>query len=393
MSHQSVVVNLLDRSRISLSQTADLLRQFSPYLGVGLLFLLLAVQFLPSRNKAPIVNPKKWSEWSWERAKRDFTFGSKAMISQVFMATRTQSCQMYTNQGMVTVLGPKYINEIRNEERLNFEEHAHRAFHGSTPGFVAFDQRQGMTWFLSQIAQKHLTAYLNKMTVPMSEECNVTLKRYLGDSREWHTIHPLEEMSRIIAKMSSKIFLGEEFCRDEHWLKASRDYAFNAFTAQELLSLWPSYLTPIVHWFLPHCKQLRRDLATCRSIIEGVVKQRKAEKIALEKEGKTAERFEDTLEWMQKVSQGKDYDPTSVQLSLTMAAIHTTTDLTTWLLLCIAQHPEIIQPLRDEMISVLKAEGWRKTALYNLKLLDSVMKESQRLKPNVLGKTILSPSA
>ncbi|KAH7049327.1 cytochrome P450, partial [Macrophomina phaseolina] len=40
---------------------------------------------------------------------------------------------------------------------------------------------------------------------------------------------------------------------------------------------------------------------------------------------------------------------------------------------------------RKEIIEVLQADGgWKKTSLYKLKLLDSCMKESQRLHPSVM---------
>lgn len=63
------------------------------------------------------------------------------------------------------------------------------------------------------------------------------------------------------------------------------------------------------------------------------------------------------------------------------AAIHTTTDLMTQLILNIVPRPALLAALRSEMIEVLGKEGWAKTSLYNLKLMDSVMKETQRMKP------------
>lgn len=42
--------------------------------------------------------------------------------------------------------------------------------------------------------------------------------------------------------------------------------------------------------------------------------------------------------------------------------------------------------MREEIIRVITEHGWRKTSLYNLKLMDSVLKESQRLKPVLSGK-------
>lgn len=51
----------------------------------------------------------------------------------------------------------------------------------------------------------------------------------------------------------------------------------------------------------------------------------------------------------------------------------------------LAQHQEIIEPLRKEIVTVLSESGWKKTSLYKLKLMDSVVKETQRLKPVLSG--------
>lgn len=53
----------------------------------------------------------------------------------------------------------------------------------------------------------------------------------------------------------------------------------------------------------------------------------------------------------------------------------------TQLMFDLAQHPEYIQPMREEVIDVLGKHGWKKTSLYNMKLIDSVLKECQRLRP------------
>lgn len=52
----------------------------------------------------------------------------------------------------------------------------------------------------------------------------------------------------------------------------------------------------------------------------------------------------------------------------------------------LARHPEVFEPLRQEVIEVLSRDGLKKTALYNLKLMDSVIKECQRIKPVTIGK-------
>jgi hypothetical protein len=45
-------------------------------------------------------------------------------------------------------------------------------------------------------------------------------------------------------------------------------------------------------------------------------------------------------------------------------------------LILLFEDPTTQEELRAEMIDVLHTCGWKKAALYNLKLLDSVLKES-----------------
>jgi len=75
-----------------------------------------------------------------------------------------------------------------------------------------------------------------------------------------------------------------------------------------------------------------------------------------------------------------------LRISLSNAAIHTTSDLLSEIMTQLARHPEMFQPLREEVVEVLSRDGLKKTALYNLKLMDSVIKECQRLKPITIGK-------
>lgn len=92
--------------------------------------------------------------------------------------------------------------------------------------------------------------------------------------------------------------------------------------------------------------------------------------------------YDDAVAWAEEVAKGEYYDAVSVQLLFSMAAMHTTTDLLTQVILDLALHPEVVEPLREEIESVLRDEGgFTKTALHKMRLLDSVLKECQRMKP------------
>jgi len=70
-----------------------------------------------------------------------------------------------------------------------------------------------------------------------------------------------------------------------------------------------------------------------------------------------------------------------------LVSVGTSADLATQIFYDLAAHPEYIPILRDEVKQVLeKHGGFSKQALYDMKKLDSFMKESQRLSPSRRGR-------
>lgn len=188
----------------------------------------------------------------------------------------------------------------------------------------------------------------------------------------------------IVARLSSRVFLGDKLCRNEQWLRITKSYTVTAFLAAQSLRIYPRYLRKLVHWFLPECRQVRAQLVEARQIITPVIEERHQARKTAAESGQSIPEYNDAIDWADQEAALKGstrYNPAVYQLTMSLAAIHTTSDLTSQVILDLARNPEFIQPLREEISSVLKAEGWKKTALYNLKLLDSCIKESQRMKP------------
>jgi cytochrome P450 len=202
-----------------------------------------------------------------------------------------------------------------------------------------------------------------------------------------------EHILQLVARLSSRVFLGEELCRDSRWLDITINYTVDAFMAAEELRLWNPLLRPFVHWFLPRCRRLRAQIKEAYSTIEPVLEKRRMHKASAAATGGEARKYEDTIEWFESLAKGRAYDPIRVQLGLSIAAIHTTTDLITQTLFDLAEHHQFIEPLRDEITKVVAVEGWTKTALFKMKLLDSIIKETQRMKPISLGMCRPFPSS
>lgn len=189
----------------------------------------------------------------------------------------------------------------------------------------------------------------------------------------------------MVAQLSSRIFLGDQICRDPEWLDITINYTLSAFTAAQELRLLPEFLRPFAVRYLPTSRKAQDQLKQARRIINPVVKERRD----AARSGKGAV-YHDAIQWLEDTAKGRHYDPAAAQLALSAAAIHTTTDLFTQTLLDICEHQDLIDELRQEIITVVQAEGWKKTTLYKLKLMDSVIKECQRLKPMAIGEFYIS---
>jgi cytochrome P450 len=188
----------------------------------------------------------------------------------------------------------------------------------------------------------------------------------------------------MVARISSLVFVGKGLAHDAEWIDVSVNYAIDSFQASRDLRAWPSVLRPIVHWFLPTMRKLRSHLSKASTLVHNEIHRR-----ALIKEGKLpAEdppRQPDGLDWFHDIAaaqQNFTFDQARSQVGLALAAIHTTSNLLTNVMYDLAAYPEYIQPLRDEIRAVAAQDGvLQKTSLPKLKLMDSIMKESQRTHP------------
>jgi hypothetical protein len=168
--------------------------------------------------------------------------------------------------------------------------------------------------------------------------------------------------------------------------QAEIDYTTKAFQAVGDLSLWPTYLRRVANYFLPSCKIARESAQTFRDIIEPEIERRAKEKQEYLAKSAPVPEYDDAIAWFQAIAKGRRYEPVTAQIALSVGSIHSSGDILLQTLYFIAQDQAIIEPLRDEIEEVLRNDGWKKTALTKLRLVDSVLKETQRVKPVVMRK-------
>ncbi|KAA8641720.1 cytochrome P450 [Aspergillus tanneri] len=285
--------------------------------------------------------------------------------------------QPTTTLGKSTILSNRYAHEVRNDERLSFQLGLEKDFLTTVPGLETLfggDFHNGVVWDTAVSFSRKLDAVVN----PLAEETKDYLEKNWGDDKEWDTVPLHQSMLMLIAQLTARIFVGEELCRNPEWLGLATGYTMDRTFAVKALQEWNPWLIPVVHWFLPACNRLRGTIKRARRYIDQARRERRDQT----KDAGGTDRT-DAMTWIDGVarSQNRSYDATLTQLRLAYAAVHTTGDLMTKVVSALCENPGMIQPLRQEIISVVRKHGWRETSLHKMTLLDSVLKESQRIQP------------
>jgi cytochrome P450 len=201
----------------------------------------------------------------------------------------------------------------------------------------------------------------------------------LTSTTEWRETPIRNFANDLIVRLSTRVFFGSELCQNEEYLDHIVTWGNLVLMVNAALRPWPLAFRKIVHMFHPLSRQIRSTRLKIRKIIAPLI----AERVALKKQGKTSAKMSDMVGWMEDIIEEKkaNVDLIDGQLFIAFAAVETTSTTLAYLILDLLDHPEAVEPLRKEIIEVLSESGWSKTSLMRLKLLDSAMKESQRLHP------------
>ncbi|KAJ5057151.1 cytochrome P450 [Bipolaris maydis] len=125
---------------------------------------------------------------------------------------------------------------------------------------------------------------------------------------------------RLVARVSSCVFLAPELLENAEWIDIAVAYPENSMRAiYQLRSLHP-ISRPIAQWWMP-----------------------------------------------------------ALRLFLSFAAVHITTEMISGLMCDLIENEHWMPQIREETVSTLSKHGWKNTLLASMKILDSAMKESQRL--------------
>ncbi|POS78831.1 ent-kaurene oxidase [Diaporthe helianthi] len=237
--------------------------------------------------------------------------------------------------------------------------------------------------------QKHFTPKIPQALPNLVDEIAYALPHIIGPCKTWTPIALNDVMTRVISHITARTWVGRDLARNEEWHKVNLETTSNIFVLAIALKLLPAFLQPVVAPLLPMKRKLARGLEQVQAFLVPLIEERK-------KLGGADEKPEEVIQWMLDAAEGYERDSVNLATRYVYAVVgslFTVSAALVDLVYDITAYPEHLAPLREEVERVLKEDGgWKKGTPAKLEMMDSIMKESQRVNSSAdRTGTLLSP--
>lgn len=196
---------------------------------------------------------------------------------------------------------------------------------------------------------------------------------------DWTPVPVVGILTQIVARVSSCMFGGTTLSHNKEWVKSSIDFAIDGFIGAQKIKKYPEFIKPLVARFIPEIRKIADHYAAAETAAIPMLESRR----------RTGEKAMDLLYWMAEQAKGEEQDLkflAGILLKVSFAAIHTSAAAPAQLLYDLCEHPEFIEPLREEVNNVIGPDGLiDKSGFMKMAKMDSFMKESQRFNPLLLS--------
>lgn len=214
---------------------------------------------------------------------------------------------------------------------------------------------------------------------PMSTDIATFLKDKWACTSGSQKLYLRDSMLRLITQLTAKLRTGE-LASNSEWMRICTEFQMQIYIAAGDLARYPKLLQHAIHWSLPSCQKLRADIKQARAIFEPFLEERRRAKRKAVEAGEKPPVYDDLAGWLEEGSRNRKYDETLGQLLNAQASCLGASDLLPTILINIAQDRSLAQQLREEILDVVGTEGLTPESLSRLDLMDSVAKESSRMR-------------
>ncbi|KAJ8133010.1 hypothetical protein O1611_g617 [Lasiodiplodia mahajangana] len=332
-----------------------------------------------------------WARWNW------YKHGHED-VRQRYAQSKNSNYVTQTMMGDTVVLAPRFLNELNMLPESKLSSTA--ALVDSVMGHVTGVDLLLRDHLSHDICRGPLRRNLPIFLPRMAEELQKSLTRVFEEETSGtKTCVAYDLLYSLIDRISSLVFVGEQYCQNETWKTALTALPINVEITKIILLSFPPFLRRYIAPLIPRRNRIFRERTAVRNILFP-----QSGKAAVDEELSVLKLFLDS---------GKDTDPDSITarlLLLTAAALHTSSMAITHAIFDLCAMPQYAEPLRSEAEMALAQDGgaWQLSTIHRLRRLDSFLKESQRTNHSTFlgfdrkvmsrielsdGKTILQPGA
>ncbi|KZW01892.1 cytochrome P450, partial [Exidia glandulosa HHB12029] len=254
------------------------------------------------------------------------------------------------------------------------------SFHDALNDIIFVDAMFGvnMTGFHISIIRSHLTRQLPAVFPNIWDELCKAFEDHIPlQDGEWTKVPAAETMAAIVARATSRLFVGYPLCRNKEYLKLITDYTAVVSGWSNLIRTFPPFLRRVAARML---SPLPATLKKLDAMLGPVVEERRQQLKMYRKEwdGKP----EDLITWTLETGSGEELEHDNIlrrMLRFNFAAIHTTSRTLSFALFHLAsEHMKYLSPLRAEIEAIVSVHGWTKESIDKMSKLDSFIRESHR---------------
>ncbi|KAI7925723.1 ent-kaurene oxidase [Pyricularia oryzae] len=347
---------------------------WASYVVAALLLASLAYSRRDKYRGVPDVTPSRPFELTDSRKRKEFLAKSREILAQGSKRYGDQPYKVTAEMGQILVLPPQYVAELKNNPALDLTAFVQKILvHAYLPGFEPFGAAEATV----KIIPKYVNKKLGKSKSPIRLLCLLEQKQILTLIRKIYRWTEIDAFSilRLASRMSSRIFMGKDICKDPVWFKALLDYISDIGAQRNIISGWPLSLRPIIYRLVPASFRIKRKLQKCRDVLKPHLERRAAIiKDALARGEPNP--FDDSIQWYENEVGDGEKDHAVFQIGIFLVAIPNTADTLMQTLHHLALNPEYISVMREEVIRVIGTHGLNKAALQKLDFMDSCLKES-----------------
>ncbi|CAG7995537.1 unnamed protein product [Penicillium nalgiovense] len=307
---------------------------------------------------------------------------------------------LYTDSRYRLILSHKYVDMIRNEKRLDFITALADKLDSGVHGFEPMASMTSDKKILHAVTKHSLNRYLGEpfptfsftrdawnclgeklsnltkgtFVEPLNEESDYAVREVWTDKPEPHEVMLKDSVWRMFAQIMSRMFINDkDFYRNPEWVNASSEYVELSALAGFELRAFPKWAKRFAAPFLPNCRKLQSLFKHINTLLNPL--KEKLDGKILEADPKNP------LSFLHQKLEGQSDELASMLIALCLVSYDGGAELFTHVLHSVFRNDQLISDLRSEIVNVVGKEGFNRNTLQNLVLMDSVLKEAQRMHP------------